>query len=108
MASRRLFDGAQIELGILPIVGAGAPPGGGMVGTAALVFASVALLRGIAKGQGTAALVFGASGDLKAAALTMRGTANLVFGASGIFVGAAAGQILSNPFLASPGRLMGR
>jgi hypothetical protein len=26
MASRRLFDGAQIELGLLPIVGAGAPP----------------------------------------------------------------------------------
>jgi hypothetical protein len=26
MASRRLFDGAQIEIGLLPIVGAGAPP----------------------------------------------------------------------------------
>lgn len=26
MASRRLFDGAQIEIGSLPIVGAGAPP----------------------------------------------------------------------------------
>lgn len=106
MASRRLFDGAQIELDILPIVGAAA--GGGMQGTAALEFASVAALRGIAKAQGTAALVFGTSGDLKAAALTMRGTANLVFGASGIFKGAAAGQILSNPLLASPGRLMGR
>lgn len=28
MASRRLFDGAQIELGILPIVGPATPPAG--------------------------------------------------------------------------------
>lgn len=28
MASRRLFDGAQIELGILPIVAPSAPPAG--------------------------------------------------------------------------------
>jgi sugar lactone lactonase YvrE len=33
MASRRLFDGAQVELGILPIVGAAAPPSG-ITGTA--------------------------------------------------------------------------
>jgi len=53
MASRRLFDGAQIELGLLPIVGVSGISGAGSVTLSALTGISAAGLSIFGATNGT-------------------------------------------------------
>ena len=62
MATRRLFDGAQIELGLLPIVGATAS--GALVGAATLTFTPAGALVGDGPLIGASTLSFTTAADL--------------------------------------------
>jgi hypothetical protein len=78
MASRRLFDGAQIELGILPIVGASTNPGVALTATEAADTASFTV--GIVGANPTVSLTATEGSDV--AAFTVAGRARVTLTAT--------------------------
>jgi spore coat protein U-like protein len=97
MASRRLFDGAQIELGLLPIE---APASGTISGSSSLTFASSGTLTGSAASDiaGSSSLSFASSGTL-AANVQVAGSSSITFALSGTLTGAAASDIAGSSSL---------